>query len=78
MAFNKNHAAILADGLSDNAQDAMLRLSGRRRSEGTISQAVIDELLELALARRDTNLMDGKQFLLLTSRGKKVAAAIEL
>lgn len=77
MAFTKSTARVMADFLSDAARDALLRLSGRKPVEGEITEDTISELEGLELARRDTNMVgDNELLLLITSRGKKVAAEI--
>lgn len=76
MPFTKAHTRIVADMLNDEAQVALCKLSGRLPMDGTITQDTIDDLESLELARKDVNLMDGKDVLIITSRGKKVAECL--
>lgn len=71
MAFTKAYAKILAGMLSDKALAAFQVCCGKAGPLKDVPEKVIDELIDLELVTRAKNF-DGKELLLLTSRGKKV------
>ena len=73
MAFTKAYAKILAGMMSDETLEAFRMVCGKKDHVGEVSEQTLKELESLELVRRDKDLLDGKQLVLLTSRGKKVA-----
>lgn len=77
MAFTKEYARICAEMLTDEARRIMKLMADRSGRLGDIKPESIDELVGLELLRRDRNILDNDApILVLTSRGKKVCAAL--